>query len=869
MFTFLALIGLALWASTLAKRLSTAELRLHHAEQAAAEARAKSELVTRLTARVAVLEEAARGSAVAAAPVVAPPPVAKPEPRPSPTPAPAQTPAPNPPPLAVPAAPVAVAPTPLAAPPPVTAPSTAPTPSGEEAWEVTVGGSWLNKIGVLVFVIGIALLVGYSVTRVGPAGRIAIGFIVSLGMLGAGVVLERRDEYRTYAYGLIAGGWAGTYFTTYAMRAVPAARVIDSDVVAIVLLSAVAAGMVWHSLRYRSQEVTALAYVVAYATLALTPLVGFSLLASIPLAMTLMIVAQRFGWTRLQVLGIVFTYGLYAVRGQSFGFGALNTTAITPYLALAAYWVMFEAADLLAIRRRPITGAAPPPVFILNAAGLIGSGLLQLPSDAPLPLSTFLLVSGGAYLASAVARARLGAAPTGPDALDRAVHGSYQGATALAVAFVAWAIVLRFDGPSLVIALLLEAELVFLSGLILRDHVTRGIGSALAILVGLLAIGLIGDLRAASLGWVWSAQGPAAAAALTGVTWYANREWLRSRQIPLLRHEWLFTPVATYLVVLIARAEWPIGYSSLATLVFSLGLLEAGLRRGVEYRYQAYAAGAASALVLLVWFGAQGAIGASSTREAWTVLMTAMVVAYTAAWRIAPAKGSSAPDRRQRAWAAAIAGSFGTAFVVMLEWIVIAPDFVTLAWAATAATIGVAGLHWKLGGLRWQMYPLLGLALLRAMEPVLDSAAARPIEVVSAVVVIGFLYAFSLAVREAVAHREDPAAQIEDAVRIAMSLVATLSVTALIFCEVRSTLVTVSWGIHGSLLLAAGFPARERVLRLSGLTVLLACIGRLFLFDLPQLEELARIVSFVALGAVLLTVSWFYTRYRARLQKYL
>ena len=39
-------------------------------------------------------------------------------------------------------------------------------------------------------------------------------------VLGAGVVMERRAAYRNYAYGLIAGGWAGTYFTTYAMRAV-------------------------------------------------------------------------------------------------------------------------------------------------------------------------------------------------------------------------------------------------------------------------------------------------------------------------------------------------------------------------------------------------------------------------------------------------------------------------------------------------------------------------------------------------------------------------------------------------------------------------------------------------------------------------
>src|SRR5687768_8619164 len=372
MFTlFVAVVALALWVRHLFGRLNRAD----------EDARAKSDQIDRLQRRVAALEAAAK-----------PAPQVKPEPAPAA--APVVTPIAAAPPLVT---------TPMAKPaaPPVQPLSPDPVPlvpPVEEAWEVTVGGSWLNKIGVLVFVIGLAMLIGYSMTHVGPAGRIAIGFAVSLSMLGAGVVLEKRDDYRTYAYGLIAGGWAGIYFTTYAMRAVEAARIITSDMTAIVALSAVAAAMVWHSLRYRSQEVTALAYVVAYATLALTPLHVFSLAASVPLAISVLVVAHKFSWPRIQVLGIVFTYGLYIMRGPAFGLGALGTTTFTPYFALAAYWIMFEVADLFAVRRQRVTGALPPPVFLLNAAGLVGAGLLQLPSESPIPLSTFLIVSGVTYL---------------------------------------------------------------------------------------------------------------------------------------------------------------------------------------------------------------------------------------------------------------------------------------------------------------------------------------------------------------------------------------------------------------------------------------------------------------------------------------
>jgi uncharacterized membrane protein len=69
--------------------------------------------------------------------------------------------------------------------------------------------------------------------------------------------------------------------------------------------------------------------------------------------------------------------------------------------------------------------------------------------------------------------------------------------------------------------------------------------------------------------------------------------------------------------------------------------------------------------------------------------------------------------------------------------------------------------------------------------------------------------------------------------------------------------------------LASGFPLRDRVLRLSGLALLLACILKLFVWDLRHLETLPRILSFLVLGLFLVAVSWIYTRFRERVQRYL
>jgi uncharacterized membrane protein len=865
---FLGVVVVSIWLLAVASKLSSLETRVGMLERKTDSAPLELSVIHTLTARIAALEGRARAeSAPAASPVRSDPATA--------------------PPIAV-RPPVVVAP-PIVAPRPVFAPSAmepppvpmpaapdtttaeAPIAAPDDAWEVTVGGSWLNKIGVLVFVIGLALLVGYSVSRVGPAARIGIGMVVSLTMLGGGVVMERRGEYRTYGYGLIAGGWAGLYFTTYAARAVEAARIFDSDLIAIVCLLAVAAGMVWHAMRYRSQEVTSLALVVAFATLALTPLAWFALVASVPLAAGTLLVAQRLNWPRVQVLGIVCTYGLYVLRGQVFGFGDLDPATLTPYAALATYWLIFEVADLAALRRPKDESAPPAPLFLLNAAGVVGAGLMQLPTDTPVPLSTFLLCAGAAYLASAVARARLvGRSPSDEAALTEAGNGSYQGASAFAAMLVVVAIELRLEGPRSTLALLMQAELLFLSGLLLRDWLIRGVGSAVAIVAGVHAIGGGTVPEVATPVWSWAAQGPAAAAALTAVLWFANRELLRARRVPLLWHEWAYTPVATYLVVLVASLNLSAGYSALAVLGFALVLLEAGLRLGREYRYQSYVVGSISAVVLLSWFLGRGVYDqAPTTRDAWVMLTLSAMITWIAAWRLAPGRALPGESRGERVVAAAITGSIGTACLVVLQWVVIAPEYVGMAWAITAAAIGGAGLWRRTSGLRWQAYPLLGLALVRTMLPILESGAQTPLAIVSALLVIGLLYAGSLAVRGAIAHAGKNLAEIEDAARMALSVVATVALGVLIYREVRPTLVTVTWGLQAAALMGAGFPARERLLRLSGLAVLLACLVRLFIFDLPQLEELARIISFVALGAVLLAVSWIYTRYRSRIQKYL
>lgn len=114
--------------------------------------------------------------------------------------------------------------------------------------EQALGTNWLNKIGIAVLVIGIALFLAYKFPTLSNAEKVGLGYIVSLGVLALGIFLERKDVYRIFARALIGGGWALVFFTTYAMYFITYTRVIGTEWIDLVLLFAVAWAMVVHTL---------------------------------------------------------------------------------------------------------------------------------------------------------------------------------------------------------------------------------------------------------------------------------------------------------------------------------------------------------------------------------------------------------------------------------------------------------------------------------------------------------------------------------------------------------------------------------------------------------------------------------------------
>ena len=79
--------------------------------------------------------------------------------------------------------------------------------------------------------------------------------------------------------------------------------------------------------------------------------------------------------------------------------------------------------------------------------------------------------------------------------------------------------------------------------------------------------------------------------------------------------------------------------------------------------------------------------------------------------------------------------------------------------------------------------------------------------------------------------------------------------------------------IKRSMLALAFFTAsialRERIYRYLGLGVLAGALGRVVIIDVWKLEPLYRILSFMALGIVLLVLGFIYNKYQEKLKEWL
>jgi len=581
--------------------------------------------------------------------------------------------------------------------------------------EEMLGANWLNKLGVIILVIGVALFLAYQLKTLGPAGKILVGYLVGGALLGAGLLFEKREAYRILSRAGIGGGWALLYFTTYAMHHVEAARIIDSQAVDLVLLLIVAAVMVAHTLRYQTQVVTGLAFLLGFATVTVSHVNVYSLLASAILAAALVVIVQTRRWFELEIFGILATYlnHWYWLRPIIEPMGKHHHPfAEFPVSAglLVFYWVVFRGSYV----RRRIADAYQENIStvaaLLNTFLLLG--VMKYQAIHPEWAFWFLLLLGGVELG-------LGQLPLLRNRRAAFVILSTLGAGLLVAAFP-----FRYSGYRLSILWLAESQTLFLAGVLTREILFRRLG----MLAGVVVAGQMVSVDAANVFGARMDNAHPVPEWRLGVIFgfaaacfYNSAHWVYRRWKELITTEFeelcfsRLSYLAGVMALIGAWLTWPSAWTAVAWSVLALALAVggnrlAGARHGVPVRHellhQANVLAAFALLRVLVVNLHAVETYHHVTLRLISVSLVAVLLYLCSRWTGIHDWVATRRLPAVYAWAA-------STLVALLMWYELRPASVALGWTLFGLVLFEWGLTRGWFWLRLQGYVALGSAFLR------------------------------------------------------------------------------------------------------------------------------------------------------------
>ena len=233
-----------------------------------------------------------------------------------------------------------------------------------ESIEMKLGTYWFVRIGVMLVLTGLGILAYYNKNfffELTPQAKVSVFYLLSAAMGGVGFWLQRNKEnLKNYGQVLLAGGFAGVYFTTYAAHLQiwldisndTAVQVISDPTTALLLLFVWGGLMVWVADRLKSETIALFAIGASYYA-TYVPLIHSGgtgdvshwviLFSNLILAVMAVVFMLRNRWLKMPVLSLSASYA---------GFLLWRLRVDDPSLAIVvsfavSLWVVYTAAVFL------------------------------------------------------------------------------------------------------------------------------------------------------------------------------------------------------------------------------------------------------------------------------------------------------------------------------------------------------------------------------------------------------------------------------------------------------------------------------------------------------------------------------------------
>jgi len=309
--------------------------------------------------------------------------------------------------------------------------------------------------------------------------------------------------------------------------------------------------------------------------------------------------------------------------------------------------------------------------------------------------------------------------------------------------------------------------------------------------------------------------------------------------------------------------------------VFGLVLFEYGLlRKTKQFRFQAYVA--LTAAFGRIFFAN---LAAGSPDEFWgpriyTILPLALIFFFV----YAQLDTDDANLREDRSLHFNdLIGYLGTGSVVSILYFQFPNDWLATAWAATVFILFGVALLLNRTIFLYQAILLTIATCVRGIMHNLFGASyfsggdwtGRYLVLGSAIAILLACLPFAFRLRDRQKEQSFPIGTIVRRPEQFMFFAPVLLLTLVLALKMRAGMVTVAWGIEGVMIILLALAVNERSYRLTGLVVLLVCVGKIVVRDAWGLAPRDRYITFIILGAALLLVSFLYSKYREAIRQFL
>ncbi|MDD5653903.1 MAG: DUF2339 domain-containing protein, partial [Candidatus Omnitrophica bacterium] len=647
---------------------------------------------------------------------------------------------------------------------------------------------------------------------------------------------------------------------TYAMYHFEASKIISSQLLDLFLLAIVALGIIAHSLRYKSEGLTATTLFIGYFTCALGNVSHFTLVSTALLAVVALVMVYKMQWVRFIFLGIILTYLTHIawiikqIIMSRIPVGNLNVENVYFFFDvgfLSIYWLLFIAGVHLI---KDKTGVMVKRLAAANFANFLLYFFMTCPKlyyFYPSHKFNVIFGFGLGYLVLALV-------------MDFAKRKElFLSDIIIAVSLLTLSVQAKFLPYHATLIWFIELPFLLLIGFVFERKVYRYLGFALSVFLFCRFISTwwhpSAKIEVFSTTMTWQALLALAGFISTAACFVFYRLFQVKEgafNYEKISRNFYSGFSVLYLTVYLCEVIKPL-WVTFGVSLESLAIFIAGVLLLDKYiRWYALA---------VLFFAGVGFCfknnykGASEWQQVF-LIYGPVACAFTEYFIYR--KFNKKPSVPQIEGLLAKILFFAAASLLVFAIIV----FVQQVWITLSlAVMAVLALLWgvKVSDQYIRLYSLLVLLLVAVRFLFIDEYRylggffqwALIFAKLACVYAAYFIFRYL--------NKKSRLAAFEKLLVVPLFYLGLILVCAAIFQYVKDIWVAVSLGVFGVLLFTTGFKIKDKSVRQGGFVIFAITLGRIIFVDLAGLPMIYKIISFIILGVIFLGVSFIYNKYSA------